>query len=315
MNILVTGGCGYKGSVLIPQLLEANHKITSVDTKWFGDYLPQHRNLINIEADIRDIDKIPMKGVDSIIHLANIANDPAVDLNPNLSWEVNVLASQQLADKAVRNNVKQFIFASSGSVYGIKKEDKVTEELPLIPISVYNKTKMVAERIFLSYKDSMKIHCIRPATVCGLSPRMRLDVSVNMLTMHALKNKKINVFGGKQTRPNIHILDIVNVYKHFLDNNHIESGCYNAGFENMSIYEIALKIKEKTNASIEVTESNDPRSYRQDSSKLLNTGFIQKYNVEDAIDEIISSYNAGNLEDSDNFYTVKWMKKNNLEKY
>ena len=138
MNILVTGGCGYKGSVLIPQLLEANHKITSVDTKWFGDYLPQHRNLINIEADIRDIDKIPMKGVDSIIHLANIANDPAVDLNPNLSWEVNVLASQQLADLASKASVENFIFASSGSVYGIKKELKVTEDLELLPISTYN---------------------------------------------------------------------------------------------------------------------------------------------------------------------------------
>ena len=124
------------------------------------------KNLINIEADIRDIDKIPMKDIDSIIHLANIANDPAVDLNPNLSWEVNVLASQQLADKAVRNNVKQFIFASSGSVYGVKKEDIVTEDLPLVPISVYNKTKMVAERIFLSYKENMLVHCIRPATVC-----------------------------------------------------------------------------------------------------------------------------------------------------
>ncbi len=314
MNILITGGCGYKGSVLIPQLLNENHKIISIDNKWFGDYLPHHKNLINIEADIRDIEKIPMKDIDSIIHLANIANDPAVDLNPTLSWEVNVLASQQLADKAVRHNVKQFIFASSGSVYGIKKEDKVTEELPLVPISVYNKTKMVAERIFLSYKDHMRIHCIRPATVCGLSPRMRLDVSVNMLTMHALKNRKINVFGGNQTRPNIHILDIVNVYKHFLHNKDIESGCYNAGFENMSINEIAHKIKEKTNADIVVTESNDPRSYRQDSSKLINTGFEPKYTVEDAIDEIIASYNSGNLKDNENFYTVKWMKKNNFEK-
>ena len=128
MKILITGGCGYKGSVLIPQLLKENHQIISVDTKWFGDYLPKHKNLKNLEIDIRDIENIPMNGIDTIIHLANIANDPAVDLNPTLSWEVNVLASQQLADKAVRNNVKQFIFASSGSVYGIKEEDKVTEE-------------------------------------------------------------------------------------------------------------------------------------------------------------------------------------------
>ena len=143
--------------------------------------------------------------------MANIANDPAVDLNPNLSWEVNVLAGQQLADRAIRNDVKQFIFASSGSVYGIKDEEKVTEDLKLVPISVYNKTKMIAERVFMSYQNEMQIHCIRPATVCGLSPRMRLDVSVNMLTYQALKNKKITVFGGKQTRPNIHIKDMANV--------------------------------------------------------------------------------------------------------
>tara|TARA_B100000886_G_scaffold283409_1_gene207697 strand:- start:2915 stop:3868 length:954 start_codon:yes stop_codon:yes gene_type:complete len=313
MKILVTGGCGYKGSVLIPKLLKHNHEIISVDTKWFGDYLPHHKNLLNIKTDIRNIDKIPMEGVDAIIHLANIANDPAVDLNPTLSWEINVLASQQLADKAVRNNIKQFIFASSGSVYGVKKEDKVTEDLELVPISVYNKTKMVAERIFLSYKDQMQIHCIRPATVCGISPRMRLDVSVNMLTMHALKNNMINVFGGDQTRPNIHIQDIVNIYIHFLNNSHFNSGCYNAGFENMSIKEIALKIQKKTNADIQITESNDPRSYRQDSSKLLKTGFKPKYTIDDAIDQIISAYESGDLVDHESCYTVKWMKKNKFE--
>ena len=182
--------------------------------------------------------------VDVIIHLANIANDPAVELNPTLSWEVNVLAGQQLIEKAQRNNVSHFIFASSGSVYGVKDEPKVTEDLELVPISVYNKTKMVAERVFLSYKDKMKVHCIRPATVCGFSPRMRLDVSVNMFTYQALKNKKMTVFGGDQTRPNIHIKDIANVYKHFIENPDIPSGCYNAGFENITIKEIAEMVSE-----------------------------------------------------------------------
>ena len=132
--------------------------------------------------------------------------------------------------------------------------------------------------------------------------------------INVLKQKKINVFGGDQTRPNIHILDIVNVYKHFLNNIDIDSGCYNAGFENISIYDIALKIKQKTNADIEVTKSNDPRSYRQDSSKLLKTGFKPKYKIDDAIDQLISAYKSGELKDEENFYTVKWMKKNNLEK-
>ena len=147
------------------------------------------------------------------------------------------ISGKLFADKAYRNGVNQIIYASSGSVYGIKDELRVTEDLQLVPISVYNKTKMVAERIFLSYKDKFNVHCIRPATVCGLSPRMRLDVSVNMFTYQALKNGKINVFGGNQTRPNIHIQDMANIYRHFLNNPEIPSGCYNAGFENISIKE------------------------------------------------------------------------------
>ena len=309
MNILVTGGSGYKGSVLIPELLNDGHKVFSVDTNWFGDNLLSHPNLTKIKTDIRDIDSIPLDGIESIIHLANIANDPAVELSPNLSWEVNVLSSYQLADKALRNGVKQIIYASSGSVYGIKEEERVTEDLPLVPVSVYNKTKMVAERVFLSFKEEMDIKCIRPATVCGFSPRMRLDVSVNMLTYQALKNGKITVFGGNQTRPNIHIKDMVNVYKHFLKNKDIPSGCYNAGFENISILEIAKQVSRSIDAEILVTESNDPRSYRQDSTKLIKTGFKPLYKISDAIDEIKRSFQEGLIDGSDSQYTVKWMKK------
>ena len=309
MKILVTGGSGFKGSVLIPKLLEDGHEILSIDTNWFGDNLISHPALNKICCDIRNIDQIPFDGIETIIHLANIANDPAVELNPNLSWEINVLASQRLADKAVRNGVKKIIYASSGSVYGIKEEQKVTEDLPLLPISTYNKTKMVSERVFLSYKDKLEIVCIRPATVCGYSPRMRLDVSVNMLTYQALKNKKITVFGGNQTRPNIHIKDMVNVYRHFINAKIIESGCYNAGFENISIIEIAKMVTRKIESEIIITESNDPRSYRQDSSKLLQTGFIQKYNVMNAIEDIIDSYKSGKIPESEKSYTVKWMKK------
>jgi len=313
MKLLVTGGCGYKGSVLIPMLLADCHSVISVDTQWFGNELPQHQQLTNLKLDIRDTDEIPLEEVDAIIHLANIANDPAVELNPTLSWEVNVLAGQQLADRAVRAGVKQFIFASSGSVYGVKEDPQVTEDLTLVPISVYNKTKMVAERIFLSYADEMQVHCIRPATVCGLSPRMRLDVSVNMLTYQGLKNGKITVFGGEQTRPNIHINDMANVYRHFLAHPDIPSGCYNAGFENLRIDDIANRVQQETGAEILVSESNDPRSYRQDSSKLVATGFQPQYSVQSAIDEISSAYRDGSLPDGENCYTVKWMKHLQLE--
>ena len=312
MKILVTGGCGYKGSVLVPLLLADGHEVLSVDTQWFGNYLPEHPNLTNLQLDIRDTDSIPLEGVEAIIHLANIANDPAVELNPTLSWEVNVLAGQQLADRAVRAGVKQFIFASSGSVYGVKDETNVTEDLTLVPISVYNKTKMVAERVFLSYQDQMQVHCIRPATVCGVSPRMRLDVSVNMLSYQALKNGLITVFGGDQTRPNIHIQDIADVYRHFLAHPEIESGCYNAGFENISILDIAEQVKSKIGAEIVVSASNDPRSYRQDSSKLLATGFQPSHSVADAISEIADAFQQNALPDGDSCYTVKWMRQLDL---
>jgi nucleoside-diphosphate-sugar epimerase len=313
MNILITGGCGFVGTVLTAQLLQEGHQITVVDTQWFGNHLKPHPQLAVLQQDTRDVDSIPLKNVDAVIHLANIANDPGVEMNPTLSWEVNVLATQQLADRAVRAGVKQFIFASSGSVYGVKDDPQVTEDLELVPISAYNKTKMVAERVLLSYSDAMQIHCIRPATVCGYSPRMRLDVSVNMLTMQALKNGRMTVFGGDQSRPNIHINDMVNVYRHFLAKPELPSGCYNAGFENISILDIAKKVAEKIPAEIVVSASNDPRSYRQNSDKLLATGFVQTTTVSDAIDDVIAKFKSGELVETDQCYTVRWMKHLNLQ--
>lgn len=314
MKILVTGGSGYKGSVLIPKLLNSGHNVTSFDTNWFGDYLQVSNSLTKLKGDIRDLKDLSLKGFDTIIHLANVANDPAVELNPTMSWEINVLAGHQLIEKAIKENVGHFIFASSGSVYGIKQEEEVTEDLPLVPISAYNKTKMIAERVFISYSNKIKFHSIRPATVCGLSPRMRLDVAVNLLTFQALTKGKITVLGGTQVRPNIHIDDICDVYLHLISNyQNIDSGFYNAGFENISILDIAKKIQSKVNCKIEVKDSNDPRSYRQDSSKLLKTGFTPKKNVSIAIDEIIQSYNSGQLSDKSQWHTVKWMKENKLK--
>lgn len=307
-NILITGGTGYVGTLLTETLLKEGHKITIVDTMWFGNYLEEHKNLTLIKTDILDIDSIPMEGIDTIFHLANIANDPTGDLNSKLTWEVNVLASKLLVEKAIKSGVKQFIYASSGSVYGVKEEDQVTEDLDLIPISDYNKTKMISERVFLSYKDQINTVIIRPATVCGYSKRMRLDVSVNMLTMQALTNKRITVFGGKQTRPNIHIQDMVNVYLHFLENNTL-TGIYNAGFENISILDIAQKVSNTISAEIIISESNDPRSYRLNSDKLLLTGFKPQFTVQTAIDEITENYNKGILKDEDKYYNLKVMKE------
>jgi nucleoside-diphosphate-sugar epimerase len=313
MKILLTGGCGYIGTVLTPLLLGDGHEVCVVDTQWFGNHLAPHPHLTVLQQDTRSIAAPLLAGVDSVIHLANIANDPGVELNPTLSWEVNVLATQQLADLAVRAGVRQFLFASSGSVYGIKDEPQVTEDLPLVPITAYNKTKMVAERVLLSYADRMQVHCIRPATVCGFSPRMRLDVSVNMLTWQALKNGTITVFGGAQTRPNIHIGDMVDVYRHFISHPGIDSGCYNAGFENISILDIADRVRRKIPAGITVSDSNDPRSYRQNSDKLKATGFAQRRTIDDAIDDIADRFRAGALPDGDACHTVRWMKHLKLQ--
>lgn len=308
MKILVTGGCGYKGHVLVPKLLAKGHEVIAFDTQWFGNFHQPHPNLSIVKGDVRDVESIPLDGVDAIIHLSSIANDPCSDLDPKLTWEVSALATMQLADKAKRLGIKHFIYASSGSVYGIKEEEQVTEDLELKPISEYNKTKMVGERVLLSYADDMTVQVIRPATVCGYSPRMRLDVSVNLLTMAALSKGKITVFGGKQVRPNIHIDDITDLYIFLLEHPEI-TGVYNAGFENISILDIANMVTKYIPVEIDVTESNDPRSYRVNSDKLLATGFKPKKTVEDAVREMIELYKAGTLKDEEHFHNLKWMQK------
>jgi nucleoside-diphosphate-sugar epimerase len=308
MKILVTGGCGYKGTVLVPKLLGAGHVVVVLDIMWFGNFLLPHSNLTVVRGDVRDIENIDLGGMDAIIHLSSVANDPCGDLDPKLTWEISALATMQLADKAARCGVKQFIYASSGSVYGVKAEDQVTEDLELKPISEYNKTKMVSERVLLSYADKMAVQIVRPATVCGCSPRMRLDVAVNVLTMQALTKEKITVLGGDQTRPNIHIDDITDLYLFLLDHPEV-TGIYNAGFENISIMDIARRVAKQIPAEIVATASNDPRSYRVNSDKLLATGFRPKKTVDDAIAEIAAKYRSGLLKDEDRFYNLRWMEQ------
>ena len=305
MNVLVTGACGYKGSVLVPKLLANGYSVVAIDTMWFGNFLQKHKNLRVLCQDVRDTENIPLDGVDAVIHLSSVANDPCGDLNPKLTWEISCLATMRLADKAYRMGIEHFIYASSGSVYGLK-EDQVREDLELFPLSEYNKTKMVAERVLLSYEKNMSMQIVRPATVCGLSPRMRLDVSVNLLTMQALEKGVITVLGGNQTRPNIHIDDITDLYLFFLENKNI-TGIYNAGFENLRIIDIAKMISEKTGAEIKIEESQDPRSYRVNSDKLLSLGFIPKKSVDNAISEIIQAVESKELKAEKRHYNLKWM--------
>ena len=313
-DVLVTGGGGYVGTVLTQELLRREHRVTVIDNFWFGNALPKSPNLTVITSDIRELDHnvFDNKGFDSVIHLANIANDPAVELNQITSWEVNVLAGKTLIESAILSGVKRFIFASSGSVYGVSDSPVVTEEHPLVPISAYNKTKMIAERLFESYGSEIEVFHIRPATVCGVSPRMRLDVSVNMLTYQALNNRHITVFGGRQVRPNIHIDDLVRLYYLLVETNMFQPGVYNAGFENLTIMEIAEKIQKQIDCKISIEPTVDIRSYRQDSSKLLQAGFKPKKSVEAAISELRAEYERGNLVNDARFHTVKWMTMNNL---
>jgi len=313
MKILVTGGLGFKGSVLIPKLLKKGHKVVNVDVNWFGDFLPDSKNYEFLNKSIIDLNKADLAGVEAVIHLASVANDPAGDLNPELTWETSALGTLILAELCVEADVSNFVYASSGSVYGIQEAENVTEDLSLKPISGYNKTKMVAERVLLSY-PSLEATIMRPATVCGLSPRMRLDVAVNLLTFQALEHGEMTVLGGDQTRPNVHIDDITRLYVEAIENPTKYNGVYNVGFENLSIMEIAEMISRETNAKIKVLPSNDPRSYRVNSDKLLDAGFKPELTVSDAILEMKNAYYSGSLTEDERWYTTKWMKSNAIGK-
>jgi len=311
VNLLVTGGCGYTGTKLTEALLSrTTYDVTVLDAQWFGNYLSPNPRLTVCVGDVRDIDRFDLSPYDTIVHLANIANDPAVELNPYASWEVNVLATMRLADRAARQGVEQIVFASSGAVYGVRSEPRVTEDLDLVPISEYNKTKMVAERVLMSYSNSLVTTIFRPATVCGYSPRMRLDLAVNLLTMQALTKGRMTVFGGTQVRPNIHIDDLVDLYLFAIERR--LAGVYNAAFENLTVIDIARSVAQQIPAEIEVQPSNDPRSYRLCSDRLLATGFRPKKNVAAAIGELAAAFRGGRLADAPNWHNVKWMKERKL---
>lgn len=301
MNILCTGGCGFVGSVLVPELIYYGHTVTVVDLQWFGDFLPKHPRLKVIKDDFRNLTNLIDE--DAVIHLAGIANDPQGELNPKLAWEVNALGTMKLAETACKWGVQQFIYASSGSVYGVCNDLEVTENSETNPISDYNKTKMVAERCVLSY-DKMRVQILRPGTVCGWSARMRLDVIVNRYAMQALEGGEITVMGGEQIRPHIHIKDMVRAYLHLLDNPKL-TGIYNCGFENISVKDVAKLVSEKIACKQKIKQSNDPRSYRLTSRKLIETGFEPIHSVDEAIGDLAFRYACGDLK-----YDDRWINLN-----
>ena len=318
MMVLVTGGCGYCGSVLVPKLLDKGHVVTVLDAMWFGENLAPRGNLVLVQEDLRNIGLIKQawfEKFDAVIHLAGIANDPCGDLDAKLTWEVNVLATTRLADACTKAGVKQFIFASSASIYGIKDNRPVTEDEPFEPVSDYNKTKMVAERALLSYADKFALQIVRPATVCGWSPRMRLDTIVNMLTMQAIETRKITAHcgahGGKLVRPHAHIEDITDLYCWLLERPHI-TGAYNAGFENMTVEELAAEIAAQVECEVTYTEVADKRSYAVDSSRLKSLGFVPRFSVPNAVASLVRHYNDGTLRRRPDAINLEWMRSNGI---
>jgi len=296
MHILVTGGCGYIGSVLVPKLLAASHHVTVLDTMWFGNTLEPHRNLSIVQGDIREPHAIK---AEAVIHLANIPNDSAGALRSSVTWEVNALGMKTLVESSIRHGATQFLYASSGSVYGISNAVEVTEDHPLVPLTDYNKSKAVAERVLLSYEKDLVIQIIRPGTCCGVSPNQRLDITVNGMVASALCGR-IEVANGDQYRPNIHIQDLTDLFAWMLERPWL-IGIWNACAENMTGDEIAFLVGERVKALIVRMQSKDRRSYRMSNAKLSRAGFMPRFGVEDAIDDLLR---AGHKQ-SDSCYRVK----------
>jgi nucleoside-diphosphate-sugar epimerase len=327
-NIFLTGGAGYCGSLLTPQLLALGYKVTIYDTLFFGDsHLPKENpNLKIVKGDIRDVAKLSeaVKGHDAFVSLACISNDASFELDENLSTSINLDAFEPMVRAAKNAGVKRFVYASSSSVYGVSDSPDVTEDHPLVPVSLYNKYKGMCEPILNSFADDdFTVVTFRPATVCGYSPRQRLDLSVNILTNHAVTNNKITVFGGSQLRPNLHIQDYCDAVKLLLTapREKLHKEIFNVGFQNMSIMDIAVVVKgvvekefpEKAPIALVTTPSDDIRSYHINSSKVARVlGFTPKHTIEDAVRDLCAAFRDGRLADSmgnDDFYNIRTMKK------
>lgn len=327
-RIFITGGAGYCGSRLVPQLLARGLKVTVYDILYFGDaVLPKdHPHLTVIRGDIRDTKAFAaaVAGHDAVVSLACISNDASFELDQQLSTTINLDAFEPMVKAAKAAGVKRFVYASSSSVYGVSDAPDVTEDHPLLPLTLYNKYKGLCEPILNSYgDDNFTVVTFRPATVCGYGPRLRLDLSVNILTNHAVTNNKITVFGGSQLRPNLHIQDYCDAVELLLNapRDKVHKNVFNIGFQNMSIMEIARLVKsvveaefpEKAPIDIVTTPSDDIRSYHINSDKVRRElGFTPRFTIEDAVRELCQAFRDGKIPDSmtdDWYYNIRTMKK------
>ena len=326
-RVLVTGGAGYVGSMLVPRLLDAGYAVTVFDKPYFRkDHLPlANPRLTTVDGDIRDTDAVraALEGIEAVLHLACISNDASFELDEALSTTINLDAFEPIVIAAKRAGVRRFVYCSSSSVYGVSDAPDVTEDHPLVPLTLYNKYKGMCEPLLFKHMpEDFTCVAIRPATVCGYAPRCRLDLSVNILANHAVNKGKITVFGGAQKRPNLHIRDMCAVYELMLTApaKKIQGEVFNAGYQNHTIMEIAQFVKkvveeefpEKAPIEIAVTESDDNRSYHINSDKLANAlGFRPTHSIEDAVRGLCEAFRAGKLPRSfedDWYFNVRTMR-------
>ena len=333
-TVAVLGGAGYVGAVLVPRLLEEGYRVRVLDLYIYGEQalaaVKGHPNLQQVRGDVRDPEAVRsvVRGSDAVIHLACISNDPSVELDPALSQSVNFDSFGPTVRISKESGVRRFIFASSGSVYGVSDSPHVTEEHPLVPVSLYNKYKAQCEPVLLEQKSADFVPVIvRPATICGYSPRQRLDLTVNILTNHAVNNGKITVFGGVQMRPNLHMQDMIDLYCLFLTlpDEKIAGEIFNAGYQNYTVADTAKVVREvvmrempeKGNIEIVTTPSDDIRSYHLSAEKIKRKlGFVPKRTIEDGARDLIAAFRAGKLPDSMSdirYSNIKMMKAVHLQ--
>jgi len=320
-RVLVTGGAGYVGSSLVPKLLKAGYEVAVLDLYLYGDVfakLAGNPNLIQIKGDLRHAADVSeaLAGCDAVIHLACISNDPSFDLNPELGKSINYDCFRPLVKASKDAGVKRFIYASSSSVYGIKDDADVTEDLPLVPLTDYSKYKAMCEEVLDQEREPGFVAVtLRPATVCGYAPRLRLDLTVNILTNHAINNGKITVFGGDQLRPNIHVEDMTDLYVRLLEESDevINGKTWNAGYHNLKVRTIADMVREQVGPSVDivVTPTDDHRSYHVSSEKIRrDLGFVAERSVKDAILDLKAAFVGGKVPNAmtdDRYYNIKRM--------
>lgn len=327
-EVLVTGGGGYVGSVLVPKLLNQGYRVKVLDLFMYGDEtlgsVKDNPDLQLIRGDIRDRHLLEnhLPGSDAVIHLACISNDPSFELDPDLGKSINYDAFPDLVDVSKNSGVHRFIYASSSSVYGLKDDDNVTEDLALLPLTDYSKYKALCEEVLLKKKEKGFVPLIlRPATICGYSPRLRLDLTVNILTNHAVNNNKISVFGGSQKRPNLHIEDMTDLYVQSLgfEDSAIDGKIFNAGYENHSVMDIAQIVKTGVGEQVDIVTvpTDDHRSYHISSEKIKQElGFSPKHTIDDAVHDLVGAFNKGFIPDSmtrNEYYNIKVMQSIRLK--